>query len=1000
MKKTLLLKTLLLLCAFIVGSSSVWADENVSTVSTKFSATGDVTGKITQTGDFKTASWNLDVTWKDANNPYWGDLVAKGSQIGSGSKPATGVVLTGSNIPGTIISVKVNTSVASGGTTTVGVSVGNAAFSCNNKATATLATAATDYEFTGTGSGDVVLTWSQPSTSKAIYIKSVTITYTTGSTPPSITADDVPIAYNATEGGIAYTINNPVDGGAITSAEVTASEPSNWLTVSNTLTSPIGLTCAANSTVNARTATVTLTYTYDTDKTVTKNVTVTQAADPNAFNTITDITAPNTAYKVKGTVVATNAKGFVIGDGTGYVYTYLNAAPTQSVGDKLSIDGTTGSYNHVLQFTSAATIATVEESNYDGTPAVTVLDAAGIAAYNSGYQLSDYVQFEGELVKNDSYYEITVGTGSSTATTRISYPTTAQATALDALLNKTVRVKGYFAGFSSSIFTVMLESVEEVVVDAHTLTVSATNGSVEITGKTLVSGQCEVAEGAEVTATATANDGYRFVNWTVTGAGSSVSDATDNPTTFTMGTEDATITANFEAIPTHTVTWSINGTETSEDIMEGEDITFPANPVDLAGKNFVGWTKTSIVGETDVKPSLVTSEVMGTEDVAFYAVYATVIGTPATLTKMASDETLSDGDKIVIVANDGTTEYGLYQKESKSKYIDKYVFDGQVETVAADDKNWVTANAEEGGLWSFGDATNGYIYNSSSNEFKIVTDSKTSFTVAFNSDKNGFTIKNGSRWFAYRADLTEANRLFRGAGESTTPTDGSVAYFDIYKYVAGNASYSDYCTSVTVTATIPANKEWITFCSTANLNFTSDITGLEGAYTITAHESQAITLTATEMTGTVKAGTGLLLRAAAVDNTNDQVINIPVAATGDEQADNMLKGVTVDTEVQPTDGDYTNLGLSNGEFHPYSAAGTLAAGKAYLQIPTAQMPTGGNNARLYIVLDGEATGINAIENSELRIENLDAPMYNLAGQRVTKSYKGVVIVNGKKFINK
>lgn len=32
--------------------------------------------------------------------------------------------------------------------------------------------------------------------------------------------------------------------------------------------------------------------------------------------------------------------------------------------------------------------------------------------------------------------------------------------------------------------------------------------------------------------------------------------------------------------------------------------------------------------------------------------------------------------------------------------------------------------------------------------------------------------------------------------------------------------------------------------------------------------------------------------------------------------------------------------------------------------------------------------------------NNDAPLYNLAGQRVTKEYKGVVIQNGKKFINK
>lgn len=42
---------------------------------------------------------------------------------------------------------------------------------------------------------------------------------------------------------------------------------------------------------------------------------------------------------------------------------------------------------------------------------------------------------------------------------------------------------------------------------------------------------------------------------------------------------------------------------------------------------------------------------------------------------------------------------------------------------------------------------------------------------------------------------------------------------------------------------------------------------------------------------------------------------------------------------------------------------------------------------------------NAIENIEVA-KNKNAPIYNLAGQRVDKNYKGVVIQNGKKFINK
>jgi len=53
-------------------------------------------------------------------------------------------------------------------------------------------------------------------------------------------------------------------------------------------------------------------------------------------------------------------------------------------------------------------------------------------------------------------------------------------------------------------------------------------------------------------------------------------------------------------------------------------------------------------------------------------------------------------------------------------------------------------------------------------------------------------------------------------------------------------------------------------------------------------------------------------------------------------------------------------------------------------------------ADFFLFLDGgTTTGINSIENGQ--IDN-DAPAYNLAGQKVGKGYKGIVIKNGKKFV--
>ena len=53
--------------------------------------------------------------------------------------------------------------------------------------------------------------------------------------------------------------------------------------------------------------------------------------------------------------------------------------------------------------------------------------------------------------------------------------------------------------------------------------------------------------------------------------------------------------------------------------------------------------------------------------------------------------------------------------------------------------------------------------------------------------------------------------------------------------------------------------------------------------------------------------------------------------------------------------------------------------------------------RKVIVTTTTSAGIETVRAIEL---NANAPIYNLAGQRVGKDYKGVVIQNGKKFIKK
>ncbi len=161
--------------------------------------------------------------------------------------------------------------------------------------------------------------------------------------PPFITASNVDIVYDATSGSIAYTLTNPVDGGV-----VTANTTANWLTI-GTVGETVPFTCTANAAGTERSATVTLTYTYNTNETITKDVTVTQAAAPTIYTTIPDLFAAATSTETAAYVtfnnwvvsgVSSNGKNVYVTDnkGNGFVIYDNNGGLDQeySVGNILS----------------------------------------------------------------------------------------------------------------------------------------------------------------------------------------------------------------------------------------------------------------------------------------------------------------------------------------------------------------------------------------------------------------------------------------------------------------------------------------------------------------------------------------------------------------------------------------------------------------------------------------------------------------------------------------
>lgn len=154
------------------------------------------------------------------------------------------------------------------------------------------------------------------------------------------------------------------------------------------------------------------------------------------------------------------------------------------------------------------------------------------------------------------------------------------------------------------------------------------------------------------------------------------------------------------------------------------------------------------------------------------------------------------------------------------------------------------------------------------------------------------------------------------------------------------------------------------------------------AYTLTVDETNK-TVTAKAFTGVVPAGGAVLVKGDA----SKAYTLTPATTEGD---------ATFATALQTgaTKADGTQYGFTSKSGTPAFAqvkpGQEIPAKKGYIVL------NGASAAKYSICFDDEATGIHTIEAASAA----NAAMYNLAGQRVDKAYKGIVIVNGKKYLNK
>lgn len=125
--------------------------------------------------------WTLAVDWGTSSSDYNKDA-SDGMKIGSNTKAPESMTLTSSadGFPGTITSVKVTAKARSKALPHLTVTVGGTTFKYGDADYAEVASAATEYEFTGSGSGSIVVKYEHTGSTKgAFYVKQLEVAYST-----------------------------------------------------------------------------------------------------------------------------------------------------------------------------------------------------------------------------------------------------------------------------------------------------------------------------------------------------------------------------------------------------------------------------------------------------------------------------------------------------------------------------------------------------------------------------------------------------------------------------------------------------------------------------------------------------------------------------------------------------------------------------------------------------------------------------------------------------
>lgn len=423
-------------------------------------------------------------------------------------------------------------------------------------------------------------------------------------------------------------------------------------------------------------------------------------------------------------------------------------------------------------------------------------------------------------------------------------------------------------------------------------------------------------------------------------------------------------------------------------------VTLPTATSTISGWEFVGWS-TAAVDETTEKPVIMSAgkEYRPLSDgITLYAVYKKVEKAPVVNTfKLVN--TLTAGRRYVFVTRNTEGSAYAISKENLSDLSvqpkSAYTTKGASITVSKENTDMVVEPTADM-IWVC-TSSSGVFNLKNENDYLGINGNgigkRTSAVSLWWLETSGLYGKNSKGNKTYYAQLTN-NGVIQ---TSTNATSTNRIY--AYEAPAVGSDITTYNSNPGLDGMVTAmDADWYTYGSSEAFIVPE---GIEAyiALPLVDNNFSLVPIAAGE---TVAAGEGIAFKCPTASAGNNVNVHFLKSSATPSDVENIFIGSSEDVVVDHANNDYyifaTTTASGVGMYH-YAGTRSIPAHKAYICLPKGVAP----QAYFSIAIDGSAT---TVQSPATGYNQPTTGFYNLAGQKVDGSFKGIIIKGGKKYIKK